>query len=439
MAIRNTIAHSLHNRTVHRAELANGMVVLAVENPAADIVAARMFIRAGSRYEPAHQAGLSHLWAAVLTKGTERLSSQEIAERVESLGASLGTDSAADYCLLSLKTVSTDFTEILDLAAELLRSPSFPEAEVELERRLALQGIRSMQEQPFAVANTQLRRAMYQKHPYALPGLGTEETVAQLDRTALQHYHQTYLRPDNMVISIAGRIAPDQAIALIDQCFGDWQPPQVNGQLLPLPTLSLPIVQSQPQHTITERNTQQAIVMLGYLTHSVHHPDHIALKLLNTYLGNGLSSRLFVELREKRGLAYEVSAFYPTRVDTSHFVVYMGTAPENTAMAQEGLRHEVDRLRQTLLTPEELQAAKNKLLGQYALGKQTNAQIAQVSGWHEILGLGITYDEVFQQAIAEVTAEEIQQAAQEYFTQPYISLVGPEVAVDLLETAQSKV
>lgn len=435
MPVYQTTAHSLQNRTVARAKLDNGMVVLAVENPAADIVAARVFVRAGSRYEPSDQAGLSHLWSAVLTKGTERLSSQEIAERVESVGASLGADSAADYCLLSLKTVAADFAGMLELVAELLRSPSFPEAEVELERRLALQGIRSMQEQPFSVANNQLRRAMYRDHPYALSSLGTETTVPTIDRAALQQYHQTYFRPDNMVVSITGRIATEQAIALIDHYFGDWQPPHQDGQPLPLTTPKPPPIVSAPEQVVTLRNTQQAIVMLGYLTGSVHSNDHTALKLINTYLGNGLSSRLFVELREKRGLAYEVSAFYPTRVDASHFVVYMGTAPENTAVAQAGLRHEVDRLCTTQLTPEELQSAKNKLLGQYALGKQTNAQIAQVLGWYEILGLGISYDGEFQQKVAAVTAEDIQQVACRYFTEPYLSLVGPDVAVNLLEKA----
>lgn len=435
MPINQSVLHTLQNRAVHRAVLDNGMVVLAVENPAADIIAGRIFIRAGNRFEPPAQAGLSHLWAAVLTKGTERLSSQEIAERVESVGASLGTDAASDYCLLSLKTVSSDFAEMLELAAELLRSPSFPESEVNLERRLTLQSIRSMQEQPFAIANNQLRRAIYQDHPYALPGLGTEATVAQLDRQALQQYHQTYFRPDNMVISVAGRIAPEEVINLIDRYFGDWYPPMQNGQPLPLPPLNLPVVTSQPQQVITVQNTQQSIVMLGYLTESVHSADQAALKLINTYLGNGLSSRLFVELREKRGLAYEVSAFHPTRVDASHFVVYMGTAPENTAVAQDGLRYEVDRLAQVSLDVEELQSAKNKLLGQYALGKQTNAQIAQIFGWYEVLGLGIDYDERFQQKIAATTAEDIQEAAARYFTEPYFSLVGPESAVQLLEKA----
>ncbi|MBF1999774.1 MAG: insulinase family protein [Synechococcales cyanobacterium M58_A2018_015] len=434
MTIQQITPHTLQNRTVHRALLDNGMVVLTVENAAADIVAARLYIRAGGRYEPLEQAGLSHLLSAVITKGTERLSSQEIAERVESVGASLGADAAPDYCLLSLKTVSADFPEMLALLGELVRSPSFPVEEVELERRLALQGIRSMQEQPFAVANTQLRQILYRNHPYAMPSLGTEATVAELDREALQRYHQTYFRPDNSVISIVGRIPPDDAIALVDRVFGEWQAPQFNGQPLPLPHLSLPPVLPQPERAVTVQDTQQAIVMLGYLAASVQEADHIALKLLNTYLGNGLSSRLFVELREKRGLAYDVSAFYPTRLDTSHFVMYIGTAPENAAIALEGLHHEVDRLHRELLTPEELQTAKNKLLGQYALGKQSNAQIAQIFGWYETLNLGVDFDEQFQQSVAAVTAEDIQQAIQRYLTQPYVSLVGPESATDLAAT-----
>jgi zinc protease len=423
------MVQSLQNRIVHRATLKNGMVVLAVENPAADIIAARLFVRAGGQYELLEQAGVSHLLSAVLTKGTDRLSSQEIAERVESVGASLGADSAADYFLLSLKTVSSDFAEMLELAAELLRSPSFPEAEVELERRLTLQGIRSMQEQPFAVANAQLRQAMYQNHPYALPSLGTEATVAQLTRAELQQYHQTYFRPDNIVVSVVGRIAPEEALALVEQAFGDWLPPQAEDHTLPLPALHLPTVVSQPKRVITIQETQQAIVMLGYLAASVQSPDHLVLKLLNTYLGNGLSSRLFVELREKRGLAYEVSAFYPTRLDTSHFVVYMGTAAENAAIALDGLQHEVERLHTTLLTSEELQSTKNKLLGQYALGKQTNSQIAHIFGWYETLQLGIDFDQRFQQEVAAITAEEIQQAACRYLNQPYGSLVGPAAAV----------
>lgn len=416
-----------HNRTIHRTVLDNGITVLVTENPSADIIAARLFFKAGSRWEPIDKAGLSHLVAAVMTKGTERHSSLEIAERVESIGASLSTDAASDYFLISLKTVSPDFPEMLKLAGELLRLATFPESEVELERRLALQAIRSQQEQPFTIALDRLRHSMYGDHPYSLSGLGSAETVTNLSRQDLQHYYQTHFRPDNLTISIAGRITPDAAVSQIEEILGDWRSP-----LVPLPNLALPLVTSNPTRSTVPQDTQQSIVILGYLAPSVAPEtmsDYAALKLLNTYLGNGLSSRLFVELREKRGLAYEVSAFYPTRLDTSYFVTYMGTAPTNTAIALSGLKTEVDRLCAAPLSAEEIQVAKNKLLGQYALGKQTNSQLAQIFGWYETLGLGVEFDAQFQAAIANVSAEAAQDTARRYFGEPYISLLGPEDAI----------
>ncbi len=421
------VTPSQPNQPIYRTVLGNGIVVIVVENPSADIIASRIYLCAGSRCEPREQAGLSHLLSAVLTKGTNRLSSQEIAERVESVGASLGTDAAADYFLLSMKTVAADFADIFQLAGELLRSPTFPEAEVELERRLTLQDIDSQQEQPFTIAFDQLRQAMYQNHPYALSSLGRAASVSALNRADLQHYHQTYFRPDNMVISLAGRVTAEEAVEVVNQVFGDWQ----NSIELPIRP-QLPKIAPAPVRAITPLQTQQSIIMLGYLAPSVQESDYAALKLLNTYLGNGLSSRLFVELREKRGLAYDVSAFYPTRLDTSQFVVYMGTAPENTLIAQEGLRTEVERLCTTQLSADEFQAAKNKLLGQYALGKQTNAQIAQTYGWYETIGLGIEFDAQFQQDITAVTPEIAQEVACRYFIEPYVSLVGPDAWVNAI-------
>ncbi|MBD2777582.1 M16 family metallopeptidase [Iningainema tapete] len=417
---------SLAKSTIHRTVLNNGIVVLVAENPAADIIAARIFLRAGSCYETYEQAGLAHLLSTTIAKGCANLSSFEIAERIESQGASLSADTAADYFLLSLKTVTADFAEILTLAGQILRSPTFPETEVELERKIALQDIRSQKEQPFSVAFEQLRQMMYQNHPYGLSALGDETTMSRITQADLVNYHQTYFRPDNMVISIAGRVTPAEAIVWIEKVFGDWLAP--NNQ--PLPTLNLPAIKVEPQRSLTPQQTQQSILMLGYLGTSVDSPDYAALKLLSTYLGNGLSSRLFVELREKRGLAYEVSAFYPTRLYPASFVVYMGTAPENTKVALSGLKAEVDLLSTTQLEESALTAAKNKILGQYALGKQTNAQIAQVYGWYEILGLGIDFDSQFQQAIAAVSASDTIDVACRYLREPYVSLVGQEEAIN---------
>ena len=407
---------------LHRSVLANGITLIIVENQAADIISGRFFFKgAGTIVEQPEQAGLAHLVSAVITKGTKNFSALEIAEKIESIGAGLGADASTDYFALSLKTVSADFPVMLGLLEEVMRSPVFPESEVELERKLTLQGIKSQKEQPFNIAFNQLRQQMYPQHPYGVSVLGTETSVANLTRQDLQHYHQTYFRPDRLVISLSGRITQKQGIEMISQVFGDWHNPDV-----PSSTIFLTSPAVNPSQAEIIQDTQQSIVMLGYLGTKVNHPDYPVLKLISTYLGNGLSSRLFVELREKRGLAYDVSAFFPTRLDTAPFITYMGTAPTNTEIAIEGLSTEVERLTRETLSEEELQGAKNKLLGQYALGKQTNGEIAQTYGWYETLGLGVEFDLDFQAAIPPITPKMIREVANKYLSQPYISLVKPE-------------
>ena len=406
---------------LHCSTLENGITLIVVENQAADIISGRFFLKgAGTIVEQPEQAGVAHLVSALITKGTSNLSALEIAEKIESIGAGLGADAATDYFSLSLKTVSADFPAMVELLSEIMRSPTFPESEVELERKLTLQAIRSQQEQPFNVAFNQLRQLMYPQHPYGISVLGTETSVAALTRDDLLQYHQTYFRPDNLVVSLSGRITPQQAIALITETFGDWNKPDFP---LPTPQVNSPVL--NPSQTEIIQDTQQSIVMLGYLGTKVNLDDYPVLKLISTYLGNGLSSRLFVELREKRGLAYDVSAFFPTRLDTAPFITYMGTAPTNTEIAIDGLGSEVERLTREILTEAELQGAKNKLLGQYALGKQTNGEIAQTYGWYEALGLGVEFDNTFQAAIPPITPERVQQVAQKYLAQPYISIVKP--------------
>ena len=407
---------------LHRVVLDNSITLLVVENQAADLIAGRLFFKqAGTIIESPDKAGLSHLVSAVITKGTETLSALDIAEKVEAIGAGLGTDASTDYFALNLKTVSRDFPSMLRLLGEIMRSPVFPETEVELERKLTLQNIRSQQEQPFNVAFNQLREQMYPQHPYGVSVLGTETSVKALTRQDLQQYHQTYFRPDNLVISLSGRITKEEAINLVSAVFGDWQN---HGESQP--DLKLTSLKSNPSKAEIIQETQQSIVMLGYLGTTVKDEDYPVLKLLSTYLGNGLSSRLFVELREKRGLAYDVSAFFPTRLDTAPFITYMGTAPTNTEIAIEGLSTEVERLSNETLTEAELQGAKNKLLGQYALGKQTNGEIAQIFGWYETLGLGIEFDRSFQATIPTITPKMAQEVANKYLGQPYLSIVKPQ-------------
>lgn len=401
-----------------RTVLNNGIVVLVVENNVVDLVSAKFFVRYGAQVETPTQAGLVHLVSSVITKGTANFSAQEIAEQVESLGASLSAEANSDYLLLSLKAIASDFPSLFKLGAEILRCPSFPPSEIELERHLTIQAIKSQQERPFALGYDRLQALLFGEHPYGLPLLGLSHTVAQLEQGDLQAYHQQYVQPQNLVVSMAGKISHEQAMQLVTEVLGDWQ---TNNTCCP------PINQPPPHTPTRERisqNNQQAIIMLGYPAVSAYSADYPAMRLIATYLGSGLSSRLFVELREKRGLAYEVSAFYPTRQLTSLLVAYMGTATGNMETALAGLQAECDRLAQQPLTAEELQLAKSKLLGQYALGKQTNSQLAQTYGLYECLGLGADFDQRFVEQVSAVTVESLQEVAQTCFREPTVVVVG---------------
>lgn len=420
----NTINSQTTTQNVENVTLlSNGIKVIVIENPSSNVIASRIFVRnCGGRWEKREQAGISHLLASVMTKGTRSLSSLEIAEKVESIGASLGTDASTDYFLVALKTIATDFVKVLSLAGEIIRFPSFPLSEVQLEKKLTLQSILSQKEQPFNVAFNQLREMMYGNHPYGVSILGIEETVSKLTDEDLKNYHRLHFRPDHLIISIAGRITTEEGVNIVKEIFGDWQNPHQSCAInLPPNTFGLT---TKPNIRKIDQDTQQSIIMLGYLAEEVSSEDYPTLKLLSTYLGNGLSSRLFVELREKRGLAYDVSCFYPTRLDRSQFVVYIGTAPHNTEIAIEALEKEVNRLCQQELTSQELQTAKNKLLGQYALGKQTNAEFAQLYGWYETLGLGIEFDQEFQEKINQVTSNLAQKVAIKHLQNPFVSIVA---------------
>jgi len=414
---------------LQRLCLTNGITLLVGQNAAVEILAAHCFFRGGSRVEQPQQAGLSQLLAAVLTKGTRQRDSQAIAAWVESLGASLSVDSAADHFEVALRCVAEDFPELLQLLAEILRDPSFPEAEVARERDLMLQAIRARQERPFSLAFDQVRRALYGDHPYALPELGGVETVESLTREDLLAYHATYCRPEGMVMAVIGPEPPETVAAQVEAALGDWVSagPPAPDPALPLSPLERPQLLKLPQPT------QQTTILMGFRGSPAASADYPALKLLATYLGSGLSSRLFVELRERSGLAYEVSAFFATRRDPAPFGAYLGTAPENTLVALERLQAEIRRLHDTLLSGEEVEMAQRKLLGQYALSKQTNAQVAQLAGWYEILGLGLEFDQQYLQRVRQLTPAHLHQAATTYLVNPAIALVGPEEALAKVE------
>jgi zinc protease len=400
--------------------LPNGITLLVTPNLTNDIVAGRIFLRAGSYFDPINKAGTCNLVATLLTKGTIELTAMDIANRIESVGAGVSSEANNDHIEISFKSITADFPDILRLVGDLLRDPSFPAAQIDLEKKLVTERIKSQSERPLTLAFQQLREMIYQQHPYAQSLTGTTSSVAAITRDDLVAFHQAYFRPDRITISLAGNLDPTEAEKLVYEIFADWLLPAV---ILPEIIPSVPSSLSQ-QKTLTKA-TKQSIVMLGHLGVAVTDPDYFALRLIDAYLGSGLSSRLFVELREKRGLAYEVSSLFSTKLDRSIFAVYMGTANEKVATAINGLQGELGRLCMTQLSAEELANTKSKLLGKYALTKQTNGQLAYIYGWYQSLGLGWDFDQRLATSIEQVSASQIEAACLKYFDRPYfLSVVG---------------
>ncbi len=423
-------AHHRHH-PAHRIQLDNGIRLLIVQNPTVDIVAARFLFQGGGRIEHRDQAGLGNLTAAVLTKGTQQRSSQAIAAIVESLGAGISADNSSDYFELGLKCVSADFAKIMTLIGEILQQPSFPEQEFERERGMMMRAIQAQKERLFPVAFDQLRQILYPNHPYAIPVIGHEATLQSLTREDLVAFHQHQCRPDRLVLAIVGPLPVDEVLDHVLSVLGHWSGSSLIAKSVDLDEAEAdPIrVPQTPQQVKTYQDTQQSLIMIGYQGARAGSADYAALKLLATYLGNGLSSRLFVELREKRGLAYEVSAHYATRLDPSPLIAYLGTAADNTEAALDALHAELDRLRADPLDPEVVELTQRKVLGQYALGKQTNAQIAHMLAWYETLGLGLEFDHIYPALIRELTSEQLYEVTQKYLATPITSLVGPEWAL----------
>jgi predicted Zn-dependent peptidase len=416
-------------QSVWRFGLRQGITLLVVHNPSVDIVASRFFFPGGSRVESPAQAGVGTLTAAVLTKGTENLDSHTIATQIESMGAIVTTDCSLDHFEVGLKCIASDFTELFQLVADMLQAPLFPEVEVLREQDLLIQAIRSQQERPFSIAFSHLRQALYGNHPYALSTLGEVQTVESLTRQDLLTYFQTHCHPRHLVITVVSPFLPERVAEQIESTLENWSSPKVTsltGSIHPWPDKYPPEVLKTPQET------QQSIMMWGYRGSSVHSPDYGVLKLLASYLGGGLSSRLFVELREKQGLAYEVSAFYGMRQDPAPFVAYIGTAAENTALALDRLQNEMQRVTHTILSDLEVTLTQRKLLGQYALAKQTNSQVAQLLGLYEVLGLGVSFDRYYPEMLRAVDPADIYRVAQAYLKDPVVSIVGPACALELL-------
>lgn len=401
--------------------LDNGVRLIFKPTTANNILAISCLIDIGAAQESPEKSGLTNFTQTLLRKGTQKRTAEEIALELESLGASMGDETYEDFAEVSAVATVGDVEKIIELMADVLFQPSFPPEEIEKERRNILDGIRLSEDNSFYFTYKHFKRLLYgDQHPYGRPVEGTPETVSQITRDDIVNFHKKYYLPSNMILSVVANIEEKKLLRLIKQYFPPESP-------VPPPKF-LVDKRSKSRYTIEtkQKDVEQGFILLGYITCDVTDKDYLPLKVTSAIIGEGMSSRLFVQLRDKLGLAYSVGCGMPTRKLRSHFFCWIGTKPETIELAKNKILEEIEKLKTEPISDDELKRAKNYIIGRYLLDHQTNLRQSWYLGWYELLGLGVKYDELYPQLIEQVTAEEVRQVACKYFTQPAIEILSPK-------------
>jgi zinc protease len=407
--------------------LPNGLRVVVQESPGLGLVAVAVLVGASPRVEEPSEAGISILLRETMLRGTERRTGEEIAGALEGVGGSLVALTGPDHTEWTTLTRPQDLEIALELLADLFTNARLDPADIEAQRRRSLVRLSQQREQPQARAVELSNALVYHLHPYRNPLLGTPETLRAITREHLLRYYRAYYTAPNMVVGIAGDVRAPVAIAKLFRAFA-----KVRVNLPPRPLRTLPGIERalmrRPVNRIEvreEQRTAAAWVAISYLGVPVGHPDWAPLRVLVTVLGSGLSSRLFLEVRERRGLAYSVGAGFPTLRGPAAVTLLSGVDPARVQDAVEAMLGEVAKLRTQPLSKEELEAAKNRVIGLHSIDHEDLRRRAFYPAWFELLGVGYAFDVGMREAIGRVTAADVQRVAHRYLLHPAIAVVAP--------------
>ena len=405
---------------VVKGSLPNGLTFLVKESHVSDIVAIEAFLRIPASMEEKGNAGIRELVQEMLLKGTETRTGDMIAQQLESVGGKISASVGLDYVEAYVVVTSEDFDLAIDLLADTLRHPKFDPTQFEKQRDRLLNYLASIGDDPFQENYLLFRDLLYGDHPYARSAFGLPASIQRLSREQVIEFHRRYYVPNNLVVAICGNVSPSQAKARIERHFADWPARKVTP--LPEPTFAS-LTESQVK--MLERPLQSACLMLGFAAPKVDDPDYPALQVANAILSGGMSSRLVQEIRDRRGLAYDVSSYYPTLAHTSHLVTYIRTNPASLETVKEEIVIQLRRLQYESVPDKELQRSKRFLIGNYALSHQRAKEQAYYLGWYEILEVGFEFDREYPEKIAAVSAEDVARAARKYFSKYALALLLP--------------
>jgi zinc protease len=402
----------------HREVLPNGAVLLVAERPAIPIVVLRVYVRAGSVYDPADAGGLANLTADLLTRGTARRTGPELDRAIEFVGGRLEGDAGRDGAGVGLSVLKKDLTLGLDLLAEVLLQPAFPEAELKRRSEEVAAGIQRSEQDPQTVAGRAIAQLIFPGHPYSRPVLGTVESVRRLTREQVVAFHRENYRPDGAIIAVVGDVTREDVRRELMARLGAWTGSTSPRPLIPQAPASPPVESRR-----IERELTQATVSLARPGIRQDHPDYFPLVVANYILGGGSASRLYTKVREERGLAYSVySGLGPGRYGASYYVG-LQTRLEAVDDAVRLVKEEMGRMGRETVTSRELDSAKSYLIGSYPLRTDTSGKMAGLLVSVEENELGLDWPDRFKAGISRVTAADVRRVATTYMDSATLSSV----------------
>ncbi len=391
---------------IHDYQLDNGVRLHVLPRRDIPVVAARAALLGGQLVENEQTAGMTSFLASMWLRGTQAQSAAEFAGRIESLASDVDAFAGRNSCGVTLDCTSDQFAPVLDLFAEALLAPAFSLEEIERERRETLASLSRREDRLSARVFDLFSRTHYLEHPYRFPVVGTPENVARFERDDLIAHQRRLVTADNIAIAVVGDVDPDVAAAEVSRRFGEVAGPG-NVESLLAPEEAAP---SETRDRFESKDRSQAHLVLGFRGLTIRDPDREVLEVLSQLLA-GQGGRLFLELRDRKSLAYTVSAMNVEGLAPGFFAVYIGTSPEKYDEALAGIRDELHRVLDGEPDAAELDRARRYLIGNHAIDQQRSAGRALQIALDSRYGLGPDADAAYPERVAAITGADVLRVA----------------------------
>ncbi len=405
------------NAQTQKYKLSDGATMLYTPNNVNDIIAISIYAKGGQLAEK--KAGTANLTASAMMRGTKNYSSLELSQVLEDNGIKIQPTASADAFAINVLTTKDEYDKTLELLNEVVNNATFEDYEIDKVKTEKLNTIKRNKDIPLQRAIEEYRDLIYQNSPYSISSKVLEKNIPNITKEDMVNYYNNIFSPENLVISINGNIDKDKTIKDLNNIFKpkenatNFDYTQFNSKI-PTTTTPRQTVQKVP-------TTETAWILLGWQTNGVlNEKDYATLQVIDSLLGSGMSSRLFKDLREQEGLAYQLGSGYSPNVLRGSFMLYIGTNPQTLEKAKAGLFEEITKLKTEYVGDKELQDAKEKLLGNYVIGLETNLDKASNIGWYEASTRGYQFKDNYEKLINSVTDSDIIEVANKYFTDNYI-------------------